>query len=214
MDKANDLLEALRTKRKKDDRRSLIFIGHSLGGILIEQALVNAHNNAKYLTIRESTTGLVFFGTPHAGGKDGLVALGSVAAGIAQSIRLQPSSDIVETLKKGSLFTDVLTEHSRHQLESYLIVSFWEGTGDVVTKDSATFGLFGHRENIVRLNASHSDMCRFDAKDQRDKDNLEFVLSNLEDLYDEALKSLPTEFTSDEQECLQSLFFAEMHWRR
>lgn len=77
------------------------------------------------------STGLVFFGTPHAGGKDGLVALGSVAAGIAQSIRLQPSSDIVETLKKGSLFTDVLTEHSRHQLESYLIVSFWEGTGDV-----------------------------------------------------------------------------------
>lgn len=58
-----------------------------------------------------------------------------------------------------------------------------------MTKDSATFGLFGHRENIVRLNASHSDMCRFDAKDQRDKDNLEFVLSNLEDLYDEALKS-------------------------
>ena len=56
-------------------------------------------------------------------------------------------------------------------------------------KDRATFGLPGHRENIVRLNASHSDMCRFDAKDQRDKDNLEIVFSNLEDLYDEALKS-------------------------
>ena len=56
-------------------------------------------------------------------------------------------------------------------------------------KNSATFGLPGHRENIVRLNASHSDMCRFDAKDQRDKDNLEIVFSNLEDLYDEALKT-------------------------
>ena len=56
-------------------------------------------------------------------------------------------------------------------------------------KNSATFGLPGHRENIVRLNASHSDMCRFDVKDQRDKDNLEIVFSNLEDLYDEALKS-------------------------
>ena len=56
-------------------------------------------------------------------------------------------------------------------------------------KSSAIFGLPGHRENIVRLSASHSDMCRFDANDQRDKDNLEIVLSNLEDLYDEALKS-------------------------
>ena len=56
-------------------------------------------------------------------------------------------------------------------------------------KSSATFGLPGHRENIVRLNASHSDMCRFDAQDQRDKDNLEIVLSNLEDIYDRALKS-------------------------
>lgn len=76
-------------------------------------------------------TGLVFFGTPHAGGNDGLVALGSLAARIAQSIHLQPSSDIVETLKKGSLFTDVLAEHWRQQLESYLIISFWEGIGDV-----------------------------------------------------------------------------------
>ena len=56
-------------------------------------------------------------------------------------------------------------------------------------KNSATFGLPGHRENIVRLNAGHSDMCRFDAKDQRDKDNLEIVFSNLEDLYDAALNN-------------------------
>ena len=77
------------------------------------------------------STGLVFFGTPHAGGNNGLVALGSVAARIAQSIHLQPSSDIVETLKKGSLFTDVLAEHWRQQLESYLIISFWESIGDV-----------------------------------------------------------------------------------
>ena len=56
-------------------------------------------------------------------------------------------------------------------------------------KKSATFGLPGHRENIVRLNASHSDMCRFDSTDQRDKDNLKIVSSNLEDVYTEALKS-------------------------
>lgn len=54
-------------------------------------------------------------------------------------------------------------------------------------KKSATFGLPGHRENIVRLNASHSDMCRFDGISQRDIDDLKIVSSNLDDAYVKAL---------------------------
>lgn len=44
---------------------------------------------------------------------------------------MQPPSDIIETLKSGSLFSDILEEHWRQQLLSYKIVSFWEGIGDV-----------------------------------------------------------------------------------
>jgi hypothetical protein len=63
-------MEAELTSRQ-DPTRPLIMIGHSLGGILIKQvgfsvvigdapnlerqALVNAHNNSKYKTIREAT---------------------------------------------------------------------------------------------------------------------------------------------------------------
>lgn len=57
----------------------------------------------------------------------------------------------------------------------------------VVPKKSAVFGLPGDRENIVMLNASHSDMCRFD-ESQQDQDNFKLVWSNIEDLYLEALK--------------------------
>lgn len=49
------------------------------------------------------------------------------------------------------------------------------------------FGLPGDRENIVRLDASHSDMCRFD-QSKRDQDNFKLVWSNVEDLYEDALK--------------------------
>ena len=56
-------------------------------------------------------------------------------------------------------------------------------------KQSAIFGLPGQRENIVRLDASHSDMCCFDGTNQRDKDNLKIVCSNLEDAYEYALKT-------------------------
>jgi hypothetical protein len=76
-------------------------------------------------------TGLVFFGTPHDGGDKTLVALGSAAARVAVKLHVQSSSDIIETLKIGSLFSDILQEHWRQQLLSYQIISFWEGIGDV-----------------------------------------------------------------------------------
>ena len=55
MDKANELLERIRTKRDDAKDRPLVLLGHSLGGLLIEQALVNAHNNQKYTHIRDAT---------------------------------------------------------------------------------------------------------------------------------------------------------------
>ena len=151
------------------------------------QALVNAHNNAKYTAIRTASTGLAFFSTPHGGGNASLVALGSAAARVASALHVQPSNDLIETIKSGSLFSDLLAEQWRHQLESYQIISFWEGIGDIVPKKSACFGLPGDRENIVRLDARHSDMCRFD-QSQHDQDNLKLVISNIEDLYDDSMK--------------------------
>ena len=38
--------------------------------------------------------------------------------------------------------------------------------------------------------------------------------ANITKAYVQIESPAPTEFTSDEQECLQSLFFTEMHWRR
>lgn len=106
-------------------------IGHSLGEILIKQALVNAHSNTRYKPTKEATSGLVFFGTPHAGGKDALVLMGRIAARVATKVLHNPSKDVMEALGKGSLFSDTLQEGWRHQLNLYKIVTFYEGIGDV-----------------------------------------------------------------------------------
>ena len=80
----------------------------------------------------QGSCGLVFFGTPHAGPtEDAKVKFGRVCASIAQSIPTNASNDIMEALKKGSLFSDMLQENWRHQLERYHIVSFYEGIGNV-----------------------------------------------------------------------------------
>ena len=133
IDKANELLEAIRIERDGLETRPLILLGHSMGGLLIKQALINAHNNPKYTPIKDSTTGLVFFATPHRGGEWKLVSLGGLAAKIATSVGFQKGDDVIETLKEGSIFSDIMHEHWRHQLLKYEITSFWGAMDSVST---------------------------------------------------------------------------------
>jgi triacylglycerol esterase/lipase EstA (alpha/beta hydrolase family) len=123
--KANELLEAIRIERDDMESRPILFLGHSMGGLLIKQALINAYNNPKYTPIKDATTGLAFFATPHHGGNRVLVSLGSVVAKIATAMGFQKGDDVLETLKKGSIFSDIMQEHWRHQLLKYDIISFW-----------------------------------------------------------------------------------------
>ncbi|RDL31471.1 uncharacterized protein BP5553_09680 [Venustampulla echinocandica] len=180
---ANSLLECLRLKRRGEPERPLIMMGHSLGGILIKQALVNAQNNPKYKSIKDATFAVVFFGTPHAGPSDDLkVKFAKSCVSVAQSMPWRVSNDIMEGLKRGSLFSDVLHENWRHQLEQYRFLSFYEGIGSIVPRESAVLHLGGDRENQVRLNADHSSMCRFNPSVKADMNNYFFVEENIADL--------------------------------
>lgn len=67
------------------------------------------------------------------------------------------------------------------------------GTSDktqIVTKESATFGLAGHRETILGLDKDHSNMCRFDTAVEDDRDVYEFVENNFLWLFEEAMKEV------------------------
>lgn len=83
------------------------------------------------LKSNNNSIGLVFFGTPHGGGKPTLVSIGSAAARIARFVGAQNNRDIEQTLQSGSLFTELLQHSFRNQLMNYHIISFWEGKGDV-----------------------------------------------------------------------------------
>lgn len=61
-------------------------------------------------------------------------------------------------------------------------------TYKIVSRRSADLGMPGDRENVVKLNASHGNMCKFGAG-TTDQDNLKLVLGNIRDLYKNALKS-------------------------
>lgn len=188
IDKANELLEAIRMERDDVESRPILLLGHSMGGLLIKQALINAHNNPKYTPIKDATKGLAFFATPHNGGDTMLVSLGGVTAKIATAVGFQKGDDVLETLKEGSIFSDIMHEHWRHQLLEYDIISFWGALDGIVPRDSARFGMPGDRENVVKLNADHSGVCKFD-ESQTDQDNFKLVRGNIKDIYKIALKN-------------------------
>lgn len=82
--------------------------------------------NNKYNSIRQATAGIVFFATPHRGGGD-YVPLGKLAAKIARAVHREPTNDFLANLEKDNVFADDRIEMFRDQLDSYKVISFYEG---------------------------------------------------------------------------------------
>ena len=123
-EQAVNLLNRLASKREDAEERPIIFVAHSLGGIIVKRALVEAKLDDSYKAIRGATYGIAFFGTPHQGGN--FAKLGDIAASIVRGVIRNPKNTFMEVLKKDSLFSDALVDDFRHQLEDYHILSFFE----------------------------------------------------------------------------------------
>ncbi|KAH9208242.1 Alpha/Beta hydrolase protein, partial [Leptodontidium sp. 2 PMI_412] len=81
---ARSLLESLKRERRSKDlqKRPIIFICHSMGGIVVKKALIVAKiEDELYESIRTSVNGILFLATPHRG--SGSTQFQSVLTGIA-----------------------------------------------------------------------------------------------------------------------------------
>jgi hypothetical protein len=167
---ASALLEAIQALRGSDNdssakSRPILFLGHSIGGLLIKQALINAHNNPDYSSIEHATKGLVFFATPHRGGDTNLASLGGVMAKIAAAMGFQEGDDLLERLKTGRIFSDVTQERWKYHLLRYHIRSFW-GTLDNVKLSLLSF-YNTDADQMYRLyrGSAQSLVCRTTARE-------------------------------------------------
>ncbi|KAH7022316.1 hypothetical protein EDB80DRAFT_5992 [Ilyonectria destructans] len=64
---ANDLLRNLVLKRLDNPNRPIIFIAHSLGGLVVKRAILLCATNNDWGAIKNSTKSIIFMGTPHMG---------------------------------------------------------------------------------------------------------------------------------------------------
>ncbi|KAI5456651.1 hypothetical protein BGZ63DRAFT_395954 [Mariannaea sp. PMI_226] len=155
-DHALGLVSDLTRKRTltNSSKRPIIFIAHSLGGIILKSALI--HSDAarggallKQRSIKLSTYGIIFMGTPHHGGNG--VQLGRLVANVA-SLFLEADDHILRHLEMDS-------EWLQQQSAQYSLIA-----SEFVTKfayeEYKTPTVLGRKILVCVSHSLHTSDCR------------------------------------------------------
>ncbi|KAI9452030.1 Alpha/Beta hydrolase protein, partial [Russula earlei] len=105
-------------------KRRIIFVCHSLGGLVLKQALIFIRNETEYSVLRDVALGVIFLGTPHRGSPHANLA--RILVNIARISFRVNAKQLLSTLEKDS--SDLMDlAHSFKELHSKLrLASFCE----------------------------------------------------------------------------------------
>ena len=102
-DHGNSLLNALSRERTNLAVRPIIFVVHSLGGLVVKQALIEARkrmSNNHLHNIYTSACAVIFFGTPHRGSDS--ASWGLMAGNLAKAAQMDVNDGILRDLDPAS----------------------------------------------------------------------------------------------------------------
>jgi hypothetical protein len=150
-DIAWDFLVVLEAERRLEPSRPVLFIAHSLGGIIVKEMLRRSsgcHGGQTHLRgVFDSTTGIIFFGTPH-DGADPRGFLQHIAEAVIKAAGIRVNEQIVNTLlPSAERLRELRDEFSpmAHQ-QDWVIHSFQEELG--------VMGLNGHKVRSLPCTSS------------------------------------------------------------
>ncbi|KAK4182866.1 ankyrin repeat protein [Podospora australis] len=167
---AHQLLESLLAERKtKEERnRPVIFICHSLGGLVFKRAYLLADESQNYAGLRKKIKGVMFFGTPHRGSS--VAGWATMAARVlaASSLRTSTNTRLSKDLEPGSEKLRYISESFRYRAlrDRLQIVSCYETeklgfmNTLVVDRESAVLEL-PEIETVIPVQGDHRSICRF-----------------------------------------------------
>ena len=175
IDHATNLLNDLTTDRAccNASSRPLIFVTHSLGGLVCKEAILLSRNNpdAHLRGIFDCIKGIIFMGTPHKGAwmadwaNIPASALGLVKSTNKSLLKILETDD--QSLESIQVRFWAMIRELREGGRRLEVTCFFEelplpAVGKVVSKESAT--LEGY--NPISIHANHRDMVKFgSAKD-------------------------------------------------
>lgn len=167
---ATNLLDQLRFQRREHPTRPIVFVCHSLGGVVCKQALVEAHNaNEVHGPILQFTRGIAFFGTPHSGGHG--ARLGDSIVRVLHAVTGNVRNDIMEWLRTDSFLSNHLADNFVRRAKNMRVVSFMETLpisrhfGLVVPQSSSSLKWGEPAETKVLMEATHTTICKFSSQE-------------------------------------------------
>ncbi|KAI9795942.1 MAG: hypothetical protein M1833_006590 [Piccolia ochrophora] len=209
---AEDLLNRLDNRRETEEerKRPILFIAHSLGGLVVKKALIIARERSgQYRNLLKSVQGCVFFGVPHRGSDiafwvnypaklldHGLLGLGGNTA-------------YIDALKTNSSTWRAISKQFVERAEPLEIRTFYETErlGNVLIVDEESARLNLPKEVAVGVASSnHINMCKFNNVDSQ---RYEPVWKAVRKLAQEAIaRSAPSlvSLSERETECLRCLY--------
>ncbi|PSN64914.1 hypothetical protein BS50DRAFT_677808 [Corynespora cassiicola Philippines] len=167
---AQDL--AMFRARTKTGDRPIIFVAHSLGGLVVEQAILIARGSsqAHVKSLLDATVAIAFMGTPHLGSKK--AEWGKQIARFASLFRrvnrkivavLEPDSEMLANLQQE--FHTLLEDRRKNQWKEVNIYCFYESIdvatiGKIVPDQSAILPQYPNQS----IQADHSGMTKFKSR--------------------------------------------------
>ena len=155
-------------------RQPIIFVAHSMGGLVVKKAYVLGKHDGEYSNIISKTQGIVFLATPHRGAHYAKM-LNNI---LSTTPFYAPPKAYIEDLDIHSRMLQDINEQFRTQCGELPLVSFFETMRTnlglkqamIVEKES---GVLGYAHEISSpLNADHHSICKFKSKED---DNYKYV---------------------------------------
>jgi hypothetical protein len=192
-DHGKNLAFAVSDRRRDCRERPVIFIAHSLGGLVCEQALLICGEGEKNLEkVFQSTQGIIFMGTPHHGAD--LADVGHKLAQCLGTVR-NTNTTILESIRPKSEVLASVQQQFQQSLRkpgvSIEIYCFFEekavvGVGVIVPEHSAALSQYPNQS----IAANHMDMTKFSG---RTDEGYRRVLSRVQDNIERINSLAPTE---------------------
>lgn len=141
----------------------IIFVVHSMGGLVMKKAYLFGQNDKAYKDIVSSISAVIFLATPHRGS--------NLADDLGRLLKVlfQPPRDFVNDLKTNSPALEDLNEQFRHVAPNLSIWSFYEtlvtptahGLLNLMVLEKSS-SVLGYANEISRpLNANHHTICKY-----------------------------------------------------
>ncbi|KAG0127751.1 hypothetical protein HOY82DRAFT_567417 [Tuber indicum] len=175
---ATTLVTELHFYRRKagEKRRPIVFICHSLGGIIVKRALIHSANcnlshNIMFRSIKVSTYGILFLGTPHMGAD--LARWGKMAEMLVRMVSskswVDSNSVLITALEKNSETLQNITDGFLGISRDFRLFFFWEelktaipGMGpNLIVEYASAVPEALPDAGKASIHATHSEMCKF-----------------------------------------------------